>query len=177
VSGVECGDGFVHPKNSFQSFRFSREAREKIAVHSLCAKENWKGHKRRDASKGQNARFRRNVGVRTFTKWLTLWPKNGRTFSLCTIWMTNADFSPSDQHSILEYKKRQPFGQFTTSAKWLEKRAVARRCGTFVEERLPQHPCQAFVKEGADTLADRSHTRSRAEDGSTIHLAVFLLGS
>ncbi len=56
-------------------------------------------------------------------------------------------------------------------------RAVARRCGTFVEERLPQHPCQAFVKEGAGTWADRSHTRSRAEDGSTIHLAVFLLGS
>jgi hypothetical protein len=43
VSGVEFCDGFVHPKNSFQSFRFSREAREKISIHSLCAKENWKG--------------------------------------------------------------------------------------------------------------------------------------
>jgi hypothetical protein len=42
--------------NSFQSFCFSREAREKIPVHSLCAKENWKGQKRRDVSKGQHAR-------------------------------------------------------------------------------------------------------------------------
>ena len=47
-----------------------------------------------------------------------------------------------------------------TSVKWLEKRAVARRCCTFVEERLSQHPCQAFVKEGAGTLADLSHTKA-----------------
>jgi hypothetical protein len=43
VSGVELCDGFVHPQNSFQAFCFSREAREKIAILSLCAKENWKG--------------------------------------------------------------------------------------------------------------------------------------
>jgi len=47
-----------------------------------------------------------------------------------------------------------------TSVKWLEKGAVARRCCTFVEERLSQHPCQAFVKEGAGTLADLSHTKA-----------------
>src|SRR5258708_7592592 len=35
-----------------------------------------------------------------------------------------------------------------TSVKWLEKRAVARRYCTFVEERLSQHPCSAFVKPG-----------------------------
>jgi hypothetical protein len=44
VSSVVMGS-FI--KNSFQSFCFSREAREKIAVHSLCAKENRKGQKRR----------------------------------------------------------------------------------------------------------------------------------
>ncbi len=47
-----------------------------------------------------------------------------------------------------------------TSVQWLEKRAVARRWCTFVEERLPQHPCWAFVKEGAGTLADLSHTKA-----------------
>ena len=47
-----------------------------------------------------------------------------------------------------------------TSVKWLEKGAVARRSCTFVEERLSQHPCQAFVKEGAGTLADLSHTKA-----------------
>src|SRR6266536_6120114 len=58
--------------------------RANIPVHSLCTKENWKGQKRRDASKGQNGRSRRKAGFRTFTPWLTLGPKNGRTFSLCT---------------------------------------------------------------------------------------------
>jgi hypothetical protein len=29
-----------------------------VPVYSLCAKENWKGQKRRDASKGQDARYR-----------------------------------------------------------------------------------------------------------------------
>jgi hypothetical protein len=50
---------------------------ENIPVHSLCTKENWKGQKRRDASKGQNGRSRRKAGVRTFTPWPPLGQKMG----------------------------------------------------------------------------------------------------
>src|SRR5258708_31660809 len=75
---------------------------ENIPVHSLCAKENWKGQKRRDASKGQNGRFRRKAGVRTFTQWLTLGPKNGRTFSLCTssLWWSHLSKQFWDENKI-----------------------------------------------------------------------------
>jgi hypothetical protein len=37
----------------------------------------------------------------------------------------------------------------------------------FVEERLPQHPCQAFVKEGAGTLADLFHTKAGPRSEAT----------
>jgi hypothetical protein len=36
----------------------------------------------------------RPKSVRTFTKWLTFGPKNGRTFGLCTIQVADARFLP-----------------------------------------------------------------------------------
>jgi hypothetical protein len=77
VSGVELCDGFVHPQNSFQSFRFSREAREKISIHSLCAKENWKGKNDAMPPKVRMVAPDGKQVAGTFTPWPPLGPKMG----------------------------------------------------------------------------------------------------